>query len=219
VTTVDVFDAKGMKHAKRELVAEIFDAPVNVPLMHQVVVAGLAGLRAGTHSTKTRAEVSGGGKKPWRQKGTGRARQGSIRSPQWAGGGVAHGPHPRDHSMRVNKKMRRGALRAALTDTVQSGKLAVVSELAFDTPKTKQALELLAAFELEGKVLVVLPAPTDSGAVELSFRNLRSAKVVYAGGLGVYDLLNADRVLITVGALDALEGKDVANDDEGGGAA
>jgi len=184
-----------------------------------VVVAGLAGLRAGTHSTKTRAEVSGGGKKPWRQKGTGRARQGSIRSPQWAGGGVAHGPHPRDHSMRVNKKMRRGALRAALTDTVQSGKLAVVSELAFDTPKTKQALELLAAFELEGKVLVVLPAPTDSGAVELSFRNLRSAKVVYAGGLGVYDLLNADRVLITVGALDALEGKDVANDDEGGGAA
>jgi large subunit ribosomal protein L4 len=121
--------------------------------------------------------------------------------------------------MRVNKKMRRGALRAALTDTVQSGKLAVVSELAFDTPKTKQALELLAAFELEGKVLVVLPAPTDSGAVELSFRNLRSAKVVYAGGLGVYDLLNADRVLITVGALDALEGKDVANDDEGGGAA
>jgi large subunit ribosomal protein L4 len=111
VTTVDVFDATGMKHATRELDAVVFDAPVNVPLMHQVVVAGLAGLRAGTHSTKTRAEVRGGGKKPWRQKGTGRARQGSIRSPQWVGGGVSHGPQPRDHSMRVNKKMKKGALR------------------------------------------------------------------------------------------------------------
>jgi large subunit ribosomal protein L4 len=217
--SVTVVDQTGKARETLELEGRVFAAPVNVGLVHQAVVREQAGHRAGTHDTKGRSEVSGGGKKPWRQKGTGRARQGSIRSPQWAGGGVAHGPHPRDHSMRVNKKMRRGALRAALTDTVQSGKLAVVSELAFDAPKTKQALELLAAFELEGKVLVILPAPTDSGAVELSFRNLRSAKVVYAGGLGVYDLLNADRVLITVGALDALEGKDVANDDEGGGAA
>jgi large subunit ribosomal protein L4 len=206
VTTVDVFDATGMKHATRELDAVVFDAPVNVPLMHQVVVAGLAGLRAGTHSTKTRAEVRGGGKKPWRQKGTGRARQGSIRSPQWVGGGVSHGPQPRDHSMRVNKKMKKGALRSALTDVVQSGKLAVVSELAFETPRTKDAVALLSALELEGKILVVLPAPTDAGLVELSFRNLPYVKVAYAGGLGVYDLLNADRVLFTVAALDVLEG-------------
>jgi large subunit ribosomal protein L4 len=206
VTTVDVFDATGMKHATRELDAAVFDAPVNVPLMHQVVVAGLAGLRAGTHSTKTRAEVRGGGKKPWRQKGTGRARQGSIRSPQWVGGGVSHGPQPRDHSMRVNKKMKKGALRSALTDVVQSGKLAVVSELAFETPRTKDAVALLSALELEGKILVVLPAPTDAGLVELSFRNLPYVKVAYAGGLGVYDLLNADRVLFTVAALDVLEG-------------
>jgi large subunit ribosomal protein L4 len=216
MTTVDVFDAKGMRHAKRELDAAFFEAPVSVPLMHQVVVAGLASLRAGTHSTKTRGDVSGGGKKPWRQKGTGRARQGSIRSPQWAGGGVAHGPHPRDHSLRVNKKMRKGALRAALTDTVQSGKLAVVNEIAFDAPKTKDAVALLAALELRGKVLVVLPEPTETGTVELSFRNLPNVKVAYAGGLGVYDLLNADRVLFTVAALDAVEGK---SDAEGGEAA
>ena len=126
---IDVFDAAGKKSGSRELSSDLFEAPVSVPLMHQVVVAGLAGLRAGTHSTKTRGEVSGGGKKPWRQKGTGRARQGSIRSPQWVGGGISHGPQPHDHAMRVNKKMKRGALRSALTDTVQSGKIAVISEL------------------------------------------------------------------------------------------
>src|SRR5205823_8985199 len=122
-----VLDRSGKKVGDQELPAELFEAPVNVPLMHQVVIAGLASLRRGTHSTKTRAEVSGGGKKPWRQKGTGRARHGSNRSPIWSGGGVAHGPKPRDHTMRVNKKMKRAALRGALTDTVSSGKLAVVS--------------------------------------------------------------------------------------------
>ena len=132
----------------------MFEATISVPLMHQVVVAGLAGIRAGTHSTKTRGEVRGGGKKPWRQKGTGRARQGSIRSPQWVGGGVAHGPQPHEHEMRVNKKMRKGALRSALTDALQSGKLAVVDELSFEVPKTRQAVELLDALELTGKVLV-----------------------------------------------------------------
>ncbi len=173
--------------------------------MHQVVVAGLAGIRAGTHSTKTRGDVSGGGKKPWRQKGTGRARQGSIRSPQWVGGGVAHGPHPRDHSMRVNKKMRKGALRSALTDASRSGKLAVVSEIAFDEPKTKRATALLSALELSGKVLVVLDQPTDGGAAEQSFRNLTDVKIAYAGGLGTYDVLWADRVLLTAAAVDAIE--------------
>ena len=210
MTTVDVFDAKGMRAAKRELDAGVFEAPVNVPLMHQVVVAGMAGLRAGTHKVKTRGEVRGGGKKPWRQKGTGRARQGSIRSPQWSGGGVAHGPVPRDHNLRVNKKMKRGALRAALTDALQSGKLAVVTDLPFDAPKTKDAVGLLDALELEGRVLLILPEPTSSSAVELSFRNLPRVKIAYAGGLGVYDLLLADRVLLTTAALDVVEGKGVS---------
>jgi large subunit ribosomal protein L4 len=206
MATIDVLDAQGKKAGSRDLPAEIFEAPVSVPLMHQVVIAGLAGIRAGTHSTKTRGDVAGGGRKPWRQKGTGRARHGSIRSPQWVGGGVAHGPHPRDHSMRVNKKMRRGALRSALTDALQSGKLAVVSEIEFDEPKTRRAAELLGTLELAGRVLVVLDAPTDDGAVEKSFRNLADVRLAYAGGLGTYDVLRADRVLLTGAALDALEG-------------
>lgn len=206
MATIDILDPQGKKAGSRDLAAGIFEAPVSVPLMHQVVVAGLAGIRAGTHSTKTRGDVRGGGKKPWRQKGTGRARQGSIRSPQWAGGGVAHGPQPRDHSMRVNKKMKKGALRSALTDAVQSGKLIVVSEIAFDEPKTKRATELLGALELTGKVLIVLAEPTDDGAAEKSFRNLSDVKVAYAGGLGTYDVLRADRVLLTGAALDAIEG-------------
>jgi large subunit ribosomal protein L4 len=201
---IDVLDAAGKKTTTRDLPAEIFEAKVSVPLMHQVVVAGLAGIRAGTHSTKTRGEVRGGGRKPWRQKGTGRARQGSIRSPQWTGGGVAHGPSPHDHSMRVNKKMRRGALRSALTDALQSGKLAIVEDLDWEDPKTKQAVGLLESLELAGRVLVVLPTPTDRGAVEKSFRNIQHVKVAYANGLGTYDVLLADRILFTVGALEGL---------------
>ena len=209
-TTIDVHDAQGKKAGSRELAPRIFEAPVSVPLMHQVVVAGLASIRAGTHSTKTRGDVRGGGKKPWRQKGTGRARQGSIRSPQWVGGGVAHGPHPRDHAMRVNKKMRKGALRSALTDAARSGKLAIVAELEFDEPKTKRATALLSAFDLAGNVLLVLDAPTDDGVIERSFRNLAGVKTAYAGGLGTYDVLWADRVLLTGAALDVLEGSDQA---------
>jgi large subunit ribosomal protein L4 len=210
MATIDVLDLTGAKAGTRELPADVFEAKVNVPLMHQVVVAGLAGLRAGTHSTKTRGEVRGGGRKPWRQKGTGRARQGSIRSPQWVGGGVAHGPQPRDHSISVNRKMRRGALRSALTDALVSGKLAVVGDLGFDEPKTKRAVELLEALGLEGRVLVVLRQPTDSGAVEKSFRNLQHVRVAYAGGLGTYDVLLADRILFTGDALDAIEGKEAS---------
>jgi large subunit ribosomal protein L4 len=206
MATVDVLDTSGKKAGSRDLPAEIFEATVSVPLMHQVVLAGLAGLRRGTHSTKTRGDVTGGGRKPWRQKGTGRARQGSIRSPQWVGGGVAHGPHPRGHDMRVNKKMRKGALRSALTDALRSGKLAVVRGLELDEPKTKRAVELLTALDLTGKVLVVLREPTTTLAVEKSFRNLTNVRVAYAGGLGVYEVIAADRVLLTEGALDALAG-------------
>ena len=199
-----VLDRSGKKVGDHELPAELFEAPVNVPLMHQVVIAGLASLRAGTHSTKTRAEVSGGGKKPWRQKGTGRARHGSSRSPIWSGGGVAHGPKPRDHSVRVNKKMKRGALRSALTDALQSGKLAFVSDIAFEEPKTRDAVALLSALELDGKVLVVLPEPQE--VVEKSFRNLRHVRITYAKSLGTYEILRADRVLFTDAAIGVLEG-------------
>src|SRR5919197_4142311 len=159
MASAPVLNRSGKKVSDRELPAELFEAPVNVSLMHQVVVAGAAAQRAGTHSTKTRAEVSGGGRKPWRQKGTGRARHGSIRSPIWTGGGVAHGPKPRDYSMRVNKKMKRAALRGALTDALQSGKLAVVSALSFDAPSTKDAVAVLDALELERRTLLVLPEP------------------------------------------------------------
>jgi large subunit ribosomal protein L4 len=205
MASVPVLDVAGKKVGTREL-SELFEAEVNVPLMHQVVVAGMAAVRRGTHSTKTRGDVSGGGRKPWRQKGTGRSRQGSNRSPQWAGGGVAHGPHPRDHEMRINKKMRKGALRSALSDALASDKLAVIRELEFDEPKTKRAAEVLDALEAGGKVLIVLPAPSDSGAVEKSFRNIRGVRVSYARSLGVWEVLASDRVVFTQDALDVVEG-------------
>jgi large subunit ribosomal protein L4 len=202
---VEVRSAAGEVVGDRELSPAVFEARVSVPLMHQVVVAGLAARRAGTHSTKTRGEVSGGGRKPWRQKGTGRARHGSIRSPIWTGGGIAHGPKPRSYEMRVNKRMKRGALRSALTDAARTGKLAVVEELPFERPRTKDAVAVLRALGLEGKVLLVLPEPLD--VVERSFRNLPHVRVTYAGALGTYDVLAADRVLFTSAALDAVEGR------------
>jgi large subunit ribosomal protein L4 len=206
MASVPVLDAKGKKVETRDLSADVFESKVSVPLMHQVVLAGMASLRRGTHSTKTRGEVSGGGKKPWRQKGTGRARQGSNRAPQWTGGGVVHGPQPRDHDMRVNKKMKRGALRSALTDALQSEKLVLVRDLEFDEPKTKSAVEVLKALDLGGKVLIVLPSPSETGSVEKSFRNIEGVRVSYARSLGVYEVIAADRVVLTTSALDALEG-------------
>ena len=206
MASIEVRDREGKVVGDADLPSEVFEAKVSVPLMHQVVVAGLASLRSGTHSTKTRGEVSGGGKKPWRQKGTGRARHGSIRSPIWSGGGVAHGPQPRSHEVRVNKKMRRGALRSALTDARASGKLAVISDLEFDEPKTKEAARLLEALGLDGKILLVLPQP--EATVEKSFRNLRQVRIAYVGGLSTYDVLAADRVLFARGALDALAARE-----------
>jgi large subunit ribosomal protein L4 len=213
MASVPVLDVAGKKVGTRDL-SSMFEAEVNVPLMHQVVVAGMAAIRRGTHSTKTRGEVAGGGRKPWRQKGTGRSRQGSNRSPQWAGGGVAHGPHPREHELRINKKMRKGALRSALSDALASGKLAVLRELEFDEPKTKRAAEVLDALEANGKVLLVLPSPSDSGAVEKSFRNIRGVRVAYARSLGVYEVLAADRIVFTQGALDVVEGSPAGERDE-----
>jgi large subunit ribosomal protein L4 len=205
MATVQVKSVSGDVLGERELPADLFEAPVNVPVMHQVVVAGMAAKRSGTHSTKTRAEVSGGGKKPWRQKGTGRARHGSIRSPIWVGGGISHGPKPRSYEMRVNRKMKKAALRSALTDAAQSGKLAIVHGLAFDGPRTKDAVGVLRSLELEGLVLLVLAGPDE--AVERSFANLPEVKVDYPGNLSTYDLLYADRVVFTSAALDALTGE------------
>jgi large subunit ribosomal protein L4 len=203
---VDLTDGMGKKVGDRDLPSELFEAKVNVPLMHQVVVAGMAALRAGTHSTKTRAEVRGGGRKPWRQKGTGRARQGSIRAPHFTGGGVAHGPKPRSYDQRTNKKMKAAALRSALTDALQSGKVAALDRFGFEEPRTKDAVQLISDLELAGKILVVLDQPDE--VVEKSFNNLPYVKVSFARSLNVYEVLAADRILFTAAALDVLEGKE-----------
>jgi large subunit ribosomal protein L4 len=205
MASVPVLDAAGKKVGDQDLASEIFEAKINVPLMHQVVVAGLAGIRAGTHATKTRADVSGGGKKPWRQKGTGRARHGSIRSPIWRGGGAAHGPQPRNYEQRTNKKMKAGALRSALSDALVSGKLIVLDSLAFDEPKTKVARQIVESLELSGKILLVLPEPQE--VIEKSFRNLPYVRVAFARSLGTYEVLAADFVVFTKDSLEALEGK------------
>jgi large subunit ribosomal protein L4 len=213
MASVTVVSAEGKKVTERQLAPEIFEAKVSVPLMHQVVVAGAAAARRGTHKAKTRGDVSGGGKKPWRQKGTGRARQGSTRAPQWTGGGVVHGPQPRDHSMRVNKKMKKGALRSALTDAVVSNKLVAIDDFGLTEPKTKEAAALLERLDATtGKILVVVPAPTPDGAVERSFRNIGGVRVAYAGALGVYEVLAADKILVTSRTLDVLEGKEAGAD-------
>ena len=201
---VPVLDAKGKKVADRDLEAAVFEASISVPLMHQAVVAGQAAARAGTHATKTRAQVSGGGRKPWRQKGTGRARHGSTRSPIWSGGGVSHGPQPREHDKRMNKKMRKAALRSAFSDAFASGKLAVVDDLAFDAPRTKDARAILEAMKLGGRILLVLPEPGEN--VELSFRNLPDVHIAYAKSLAVWEIIGADRVLFTAASLDIVEG-------------
>ncbi|MFO1538498.1 MAG: 50S ribosomal protein L4, partial [Actinomycetota bacterium] len=153
---IDVTTAAGASAGSVEVPEDLFGIEPNGPVMHQVVTAQLAHRRAGTHSTKTRAEVAGGGAKPWRQKGTGRARQGSIRAPQWRGGGVAHGPKPRDYSPRTPKKMIRLALRSALSDRAAEGKVVVVDDWGVDAPSTKGAVAALAALGIEGKVLLVL---------------------------------------------------------------
>jgi large subunit ribosomal protein L4 len=191
-----------------DLPAEIFDVQTNVPLIHQVVVGQLAAARQGTHSTKTRAEVSGGGAKPWRQKGTGRARQGSIRAPQWRGGGIAHGPKPRDYSQRTPKKMVRLALRSALSDRAANGRVLVVDDWGITEPRTKQGLALLEQLGLRTKgeraprVLLVLDRADD--ATWKSFRNLgQYLQIVLPEELNVYDVLVSDYVVFSKSTLES----------------
>jgi large subunit ribosomal protein L4 len=189
-----------------ELPAEIFDAKVNVPLIHQVVVAQEAAARQGTHATKTRGQVRGGGKKPYRQKGTGRARQGSNRAPQFAGGGVVHGPQPRSYAQRTPKKMKAAALRGALSDRARHGRVHVVTSLVEgDTPKTREAVAALAAVTgapaATAQVLVVANA-----ADQVTWRSLRNARGVHlldSGQLNTYDVLVSDHVVFTKAALDS----------------
>ncbi|MGC9666614.1 50S ribosomal protein L4 [Planosporangium sp. 12N6] len=201
MTTVDVIGVDGNASGTVELPASIFDAQANVPLMHQVVVAQLAAARQGTHKTKTRGEVSGGGKKPYKQKGTGRARQGSIRAPQFAGGGVVHGPVPRDYSQRTPKKMKAAALRGALSDRARDGRVAVVSTFVEgDTPKTKDALKVLNSVAEARRVLVVLGRADEVNW--LSLRNEARVHLLAADQLNTYDVLVADQVVFTTDALD-----------------
>jgi large subunit ribosomal protein L4 len=205
MATVDVRSVDGDRSGSVELPADIFDAQANIPLMHQVVVAQLAAARQGTHKTKTRGEVSGGGKKPYKQKGTGRARQGSIRAPQFTGGGVVHGPVPRDYSQRTPKKMKAAALRGALSDRAREGRVHVVEAFVTgDRPSTKAALATLRMATGSTKVLVVL-----SSADEINWLSLRNEPTVHlleAAQLNTYDVLVADEVVFTTDALDEFLG-------------
>ena len=195
-----------------EFPAAIFDVQTNVPLLHQVVVAQLAAARQGTHKTKTRAEVSGAGRKPFKQKGTGRARQGSIRAPHMTGGGVVHGPTPRDYSQRTPKKMIAAALRGALSDRARNGRIHVLETLvAGETPSTKAARESLRSLSDRKNMLVVIERANDVAA--LSVRNLTNVHVIYVDQLNTYDVLVADDVVFTKAAYDEFVGKNTVKED------
>ena len=182
-----------------DLTPDVFGIEPNVAVMHQVVTAQLAARRSGTHKTKTRSEVSGGGAKPWRQKGTGRARHGSIRSPIWRGGGVAHGPQPRSYAQSTPKKMKRLALRSALSDRAADEKIIVVEDWGFDVPSTASAVRKLAALGVDGRVLVVLER--DDVMAHKSFRNLQRVQTLPADQLNTYDVLVSDVVVFTSASL------------------
>jgi len=205
VTTVDVLSAEGTKAGTVELPADIFDVQANIALMHQVVVAQLAAARQGTHKAKSRGEVSGGGRKPYKQKGTGRARQGSTRAPQFTGGGVVHGPVPRDYSQRTPKKMKAAALRGALSDRAREGRVHVIEAFVTgDAPSTKAAMATLAKATESSRVLVVLGSTDEINW--LSLRNVPTVHLIEAGQLNTYDVLVADDVVFTSEALEEFLG-------------
>jgi large subunit ribosomal protein L4 len=197
--TVKLRTVSGDDKGQVELADDLFGIEPNIPVMHQVVVAQLAAKRAGTQSTKTRSEVRGGGAKPWKQKGTGRARAGTIRAPQWRGGGVALGPKPRKYDQKTPKKMKRLALASALSDRAAEDKVIVVSAWDFDAPSTKSARSALAALGVAGRALVVID-PADTVAAK-SFRNLADVHVIIPGELNTYDVLVSDVVVFTEATL------------------
>ena len=191
---IDVYDRTGKTVGSVELSAELFAAPVNAAVLHQVVTAQLAGRRTGTHDTKTRGEVRGGGKKPYRQKGTGRARQGSTSAPHYRGGGVVFGPHPRSYEQRLPRKMKRLALRGALTAKFGDEAIKIIDTFALEAIRTRDLVAILRALEVTGRILVV--APGRDATLELSARNLPTVEIILADSLNVVDLLRADTVLI-----------------------
>jgi len=199
----EVKNLKGETVKTVQLPAEIFEAPINKDLMHQALVRQLANARLGTHDTKTRSEVSGGGRKPWKQKGTGRARQGSTRAPQWKGGGKAHTPHPRDYTLDMPRKMRRAALRSALSVKASEGQIVLVDQLTLEAPKASAMQQVLAVLVGDATSLVLLPARDE--IVEKSIRNLRGAKYLRANYLNVRDLLQFEKIVLPLGALDVIQ--------------
>lgn len=203
---VDVLNMQGEKVSTTDLPAEIFEAKINVDLMHQAYVRQMANARLGTHKTKTRSEVRGGGRKPWRQKGTGRARQGSIRSAQWVGGGKIHTPRPRDYSKKMPRKMRRAALRSALTVKAADNEIVFVQDLHLESAKTKVMAEALNKIVGEATALVLIPSSNneDYAFVKKSAHNLVTAKTLDANYLNIRDLLGYDKVIIPLSALETI---------------
>ena len=199
MASVTILTQAGKSAGSADLADAVFGVEPNMSVMHQVVTAQLAAKRASTHSTLTRREVRGGGAKPWRQKGTGRSRAGTTRAPGWVGGGIAHGPKPRDYSQRTPKKMIKLALASALSDRAADGNVLVVDKWEFESPKTKQAIAALDAIGAEGKVLMVF-GDDDANAWK-SFRNLDGVHCLHAGELNTYDVLNADVVVFTEATL------------------
>lgn len=213
IRTIDVLDLKGKKAGTVDLPAEVFDVETNIPLMHQVVVAQLAAGRQGTHATKTRGMVSGGGKKPFRQKGTGRARQGSIRAPHFTGGGISHGPQPRDYTQRTPKKMKAAALFGALTDRVRHDRIHVVEELVTgQTPSTKAARAFIERLTERKNVLFVV-GREDVVSIK-SANNLPGVHILHQDQLNTYDVLNSDDVVFSVEALNSFVNRVVGAGEE-----
>lgn len=202
---VDVLDIKGKKLREVELPAKVFEAPVNIDLMHQAYTRQMANAHLGTHDTKVRSEVSGGGRKPWKQKGTGRARQGSTRAAQWVGGGRIHTPHPRSYEQRMPKKMRQAALRSALSAKAADAGIVVVDDLNFDEPKTRLVAEALTNLVGASTVLVLMPAKDETyNTVMRSAGNLDGAKIMLASYLNVRDVLGFDKVVLPLKTIDVL---------------
>ena len=200
---IDVYDITGKKVSEVELNEEIFGIKPNEELVHAAVVNYLANQRQGTQSTKTRAEVRGGGRKPWRQKGTGRARQGSIRAPQWIKGGIALGPKPRSYRYTINKKERRIAIKSVLSSKVLENTLTVVDKIAFDEIKTKNMVTALNNLKVEGKTLIMLPEKNEN--VQKSARNIEGVKTILVNTINVYDLLKYNKLVVTLDAVKKLE--------------
>lgn len=200
---VALYNTNGDQVGEIELNDNVFGIPVNRSVLHDAVVMQQAGRRLGTHDSKTRAEVRGGGRKPWRQKGTGRARHGSIRSPIWRGGGIVFGPHPRDYSYKLPKKVRRLAMKSALSSKVEAGQILVLDQLNMELPKTKDMVRILSNLKVNDKALVVI-ADKDENIIK-SARNISGVKPMAATGLNVYDLLNHGTLVITKDAVARVE--------------